>query len=428
MNIFVIGSGGREHAIVWKLTQGSRKNKLYCAPGNAGISLLAECIDVKADDLHGLLEIVRQKKIDFTIIGPEVPLALGIVNLFEQHHYPVFGPTREATEIESSKVFAKNLMEKYHIPTAEYCVFEDESAALSYLREKSFPIVLKVDGLAAGKGVLIPQNLSQAEEAIKQIMTEKVFGDAGKRIIIEEFLTGEEISMLAFTDGKHCIPMVSSQDHKKIGDGDQGLNTGGMGSYSPVPFIRNQDQKWILENIFKPTIQALRQEGREFKGVLYAGLVLTRDGIKVLEFNARFGDPETQVILPALKTDLVEIMQAALSGDLDKQIIEWRKQASVCVVMASGGYPNEYEAGEIIDGLEELKNKEDLIVFHAGTKKIGNKIVTAGGRVLGVTAWAESLTEAISKAYQGVEKIYFKNQYYRSDIGKKGLSSFISTL
>ena len=421
MNILVIGSGGREHALVWKLKQSPEVDKIYCAPGNAGIALLAECLDTRMDDIQGLREIVKNKKIELTIVGPEIPLSLGIVNLFEKYHYPVFGPTREAAEIESSKVFAKYLMQKYQIPTATYRVFDNDSMALAYVKNQKYPLVLKADGLAAGKGVMIVQSLNQAEEAISLIMKKKIFGQAGEKIIIEEFLAGEEVSMLVFTDGKTCYPMVSSQDHKKAGDGDRGLNTGGMGAYSPVPFFNDGAQQWVLKNIFRPVIQAMQKEGKIFKGVLYAGLVLTSEGPKVLEFNARFGDPETQVILPGLKTDLLEIIQATLGGYLNKINIEWRDQASVCVVMASKGYPGKYEKGKRICGLDKLKDRGDIMVFHAGTEKENNRIITAGGRVLGVTAWAERLSGAIEKAYEGVEKITFENHYFRRDIGKKGM-------
>jgi len=423
LNILVIGNGGREHAIIWKLIQSPVVKKIYSAPGNAGITELAECLNVKVDDIDGLLRVAREKKIDFTIVGPEIPLSLGIVNLFSSHNYPIFGPTKEATEIESSKVFAKDLMSKYHIPTALYQVFTDYEQALFYLKNQSYPLVLKADGLAGGKGVLIVQDKAEAEEAIAQIMKEKQFGEAGNRVVVEEFLSGEEVSLLVFSDGKHILPMISSQDHKKIGDNDEGLNTGGMGAYSPVPFFSEESQRLVLEKVFLPIIEGLKQEGRIFKGVLYAGLILTREGPKVLEFNARFGDPETQVILPSLETDLMEIMQATVGGYLDRIELRWKQQAAVCVIMASRGYPGAYEQGKIITGLERLKEREDMMVFHAGTKKKNSQIVTAGGRVLGVTAWAANLEEAINKAYQGVRMINFENQYYRRDIGKKGLSS-----
>ena len=422
MNILVIGSGGREHSIVWKLSQSPRVDKIYCAPGNAGIASQAECLGIKVEDIDGLFQVARDKKIDLTVVGPEIPLSLGIVNHFEKNNYPIFGPTQEATEIESSKVFAKYLMDKYQVPTASYRVFKDYYQALLYLQQQAFPLVIKADGLAAGKGVLIIEDLPQAEKAISQIMKEHKFGKAGKRVIIEEFLTGEEVSMLVFTDGEHCLPITPSQDHKKISDGDQGPNTGGMGAYSPVPFFDNKTQEWVLKSIFQPVIKGMKKEGRKFKGVLYAGLILTKEGPKVLEFNARFGDPETQVILPGLKTDLIEILYATQEENLNQIKVEWTNQTSVCVVIASGGYPGKYEKGKTIVGLEDLLNKQDTMVFHAGSEKKNNKIVTSGGRVLGVTSWADTLTGAIEKAYEGVNKIHFEKGYYRKDIGKKGLN------
>jgi phosphoribosylamine---glycine ligase len=424
LNILVIGSGGREHTIVWKLSQSPRVDKIYCAPGNAGIASQAECLDIKLEDIDGLLQAARDKKVDLTVVGPEIPLSLGIVNHFEKNNYPIFGPTREATEIESSKVFAKYLMDKHQVPTASYRVFRDYYQALLYLQQQSFPLVIKADGLAAGKGVLIIEDLPQAEKAISQIMKEHKFGKAGKKVIVEEFLTGEEVSMLVFTDGEHFLPMTPAQDHKKISDGDQGPNTGGMGAYSPVPNFDNKAQEWVLRNIFQPVIKGMKEEGRKFKGVLYAGLILTDKGPKVLEFNARFGDPETQVILPGLKTDLVEILCATQEEHLNQIKVEWTNQTSVCVVIASGGYPGKYEKGKIIVGLEDLLNKEDTMVFHAGTDKKNDKFVTSGGRVLGVTSWADTLSGAIEKAYEGVNKIHFEKIYYRKDIGKKGLKLY----
>lgn len=421
MNILVIGSGGREHTIVWKLAQSSLVDKIYCVPGNAGIAELAECLEVESDNLSGFLEIARHNSIDCTIVGPEVPLSLGIVDLFEDNGYPIFGPHRKAAEIESSKVFAKQIMNKYHIPTARSQDFEDYYEALSYLEKQSFPLVIKADGLAAGKGVIITKDRFEAELALGKIMRERKFGEAGRRVLIEEFLSGEEVSMLVFSDGRNILPMITSQDHKKIGDNDEGLNTGGMGAYSPVPFFGEKEREFVLTRIFQPVISGLEREGRPFKGVLYAGLIITKEGPKVLEFNARFGDPETQVILPGLVTDLMEIIQATIDGSLQRIELSWKKQSTVCVVMASQGYPGVYEQGKIITGLEELRDSGDIMVFHSGTKKKDNQIVSAGGRVLGVTAWADSLKEAIDKAYQGIEKIHFENSYYRKDIGKKGL-------
>jgi len=421
LKVLVIGNGGREHAIIWKLAKSPQVDKIYCAPGNAGIDSLAECVNVEVEDFIGLLKIVHDKKIDLTIVGPEIPLSLGIVNLFQEHGYPIFGPTREAAEIESSKVFAKYLMNKYSIPTAGYKVFDDDKKAISYSQKQSFPLAIKADGLAAGKGVFIAENFNQAEEAITHIMKERKYGQAGNKIIIEEYLAGEEVSMLVFSDGINIVPMITSQDHKKLNEGDKGPNTGGMGAYSPVAFFEEDTRKWVLEHVFKPAISGMAQEGRIFKGVLYAGLILTSDGPKVLEFNARFGDPETQVILPSLKTDLIQIIQAVINGNLDKVHIEWIDQASACVVLASAGYPGEYEKGKTIHGLEKLADRDDIIVFHAGTKKDDQKIITAGGRVLGVTSWADNLSEAIKSAYDGLEQIEFENKYYRKDIGKKGL-------
>lgn len=421
MKILVIGSGGREHCIVWKLLQSKKIEKIYCAPGNAGIATQAECLNIPVEDISGLLQVARDKKIDLTIVGPELPLSMGVVNLFEKNNLPIFGPTQEAAEIESSKVFAKNIMNKYQIPTARYRAFKDYKLAQSYLQKQSFPLVIKADGLAAGKGVFIVQDLSQAEKAISYIMKENKFGHAGNKIVIEEYLTGEEVSMLVFTDGEHFIPMRPSQDHKKLYDGDSGPNTGGMGAYSPVPFFDDKAQRYALEKIFKPVIKGMKQEGRKFKGVLYAGLILTDEGPKVLEFNARFGDPETQVILPGLKTDLIEILCATREEKLSRIELEWQHQAAVCVILASGGYPGEYEKGKIINGIEKIENKQSTMVFHAGTEKKGNNVISSGGRVLGVTAWAETLSCAIDTVYEKIGQISFENLYYRKDIGEKGL-------
>lgn len=421
MNILVIGGGGREHAIIWKLAQSPLIDKIYCAPGNAGIAELAECLDVKIDDLNGLLDIARNKKINYTIVGPEIPLSMGIVDLFEQNGFLIFGPTKKAAEIESSKVFAKQLMNKFNIPTARFQVFDDFFPALSYLKKQSYPLVLKADGLAAGKGVLIASNKEEAEQALSLIMKEKKFGAAGRRVVIEEFLSGEEVSMLVFSDGKHILPMITSQDHKKIGEYDEGLNTGGMGAYSPVPFFCKEDQEMVLSRIFQPIITGLEREGRPFKGVLYAGLILTNEGPKVLEFNGRFGDPETQVILPPLETDLMKIIEATVNGSLDQVQLCWKEQSNVCVIMSSQGYPGKYQQGMRISGLENLKNRNDILVFHSGTVKKDDQVLSSGGRVLGVTSSADTLKEAIDKAYLGVSMIDFENSYYRKDIGQKGL-------
>ncbi len=421
MRILVIGNGGREHALIWKLLQSKKRNKIYCTPGNAGIAKHAECFNILAEDINGLLDLVKSKKIDLTIVGPENPLSLGIVNLFEKYKLPIFGPTKEAAEIESSKVFAKYFMDKYKIPTAKYQVFDDYSKSLFYVEKQTFPLVLKVDGLAGGKGVFVIDSLKEAKDIISEVMKGKRFGKAGNRLVIEEFLLGEEVSILAFSDGENFLPMLPSQDHKKINDGDKGSNTGGMGSYAPVPFLKDNDKKWILNNIFQPVIAGMKKEERIFKGVLYAGLILTKEGPKVLEFNARLGDPETQSILPILKTDLLDIVIASVEGNLKNVEVEWEEKSSVCVVMSSAGYPADYEKGKIINGLDELDGQKNMMVFHAGTANKEGKIITNGGRVLGVTAWADNLKDAIDNAYKGVDKIYFENQYYRKDIGEKGI-------
>lgn len=421
MKVLVIGSGGREHALVWKITQSPKVSQIYCAPGNAGISKLAQCININADNIEKLVNFAQEEKIDLTIVGPELPLSNGIVNEFNRKGLRVFGPSKKATEIESSKVFSKYLMKKYNIPTANYEVFQNSEKAFDYIKQQVFPLVIKADGLAAGKGVFIVENLSQARDALDALMKEKKFGEAGRQVIIEEFLKGEEVSILAFCDGKTIVPMVSSQDHKKIFDNDRGLNTGGMGAYSPVPFYPDEFEKRVLEEILKPTVKGLQSEGREYKGVLYAGLILTKQGPKVLEFNARFGDPETQVILPRLKTDLIDIFNAVIEQTLHKINIEWEDNAAVCVVVASGGYPGKYQKGKVISGLERLEKMKDIIVFHAGTKFQDDKIITSGGRVLGITAWDETISKAKERAYKGVKEIYFEDMYYRKDIASKAI-------
>ena len=418
MNVLVIGSGGREHALVWKISQSPKVDKIYCAPGNAGINQLAECANIKADDLDGLLEFALQNQIDLTVVGPEVPLTLGIVDKFQAKGLKIFGPSGKAAEIEGSKTFAKDLMAKYHIPTAKYGAFTDAAKAKSFLQEVGLPCVVKADGLAAGKGVLICETNAEAESAIDDILVDNKFGDAGSRVVVEEFLTGQEVSMLAFTDGKTVVPMVSSQDHKRIWDGDRGLNTGGMGAYSPAPVYTDAVNAVVVPQVLEATIAAMRAEGRPFAGILYAGLMLTDDGPKVLEFNARFGDPETQAVLPRLKSDLVDIFLAIIDGRLDEMTIEWHEEAAVCVVMASGGYPESSDKGREIIGLEEA-GATGAIVFHAGTKEADGKIVTNGGRGLGISALGKDIAQAIANAYQGVEKIKFENMQYRTDIGKK---------
>jgi len=421
MKVLIIGSGGREHALVWKIIQSPKVSQIYCAPGNAGISQLAQCIDINADNIEELVDFAQKEKIDLTVVGPELPLSRGIVNEFNKQGLRIFGPNKEATEIESSKVFSKYLMKKYNIPTANYEVFQNSEEAFDYIKQQTFPLVIKADGLAAGKGVFIVKNLNQAGDALNTLMKKKTFGEAGRQIVIEEFLEGEEVSILAFSDGKTVVPMVSSQDHKKIFDNDQGPNTGGMGAYSPVPFYPNEFKKTVLEGILKPTVKGLQSEGREYKGVLYAGLVLTKEGPKVLEFNARFGDPETQVVLPRLKTDLVDILNAVIEGSLYKINIEWNNNSAVCVVVASGGYPSKYQKGKVISGLERLERMKDIIAFHAGTNFQDNKVITSGGRVLGITAWDETISKAKERAYKGVKEIYFEDMYYRKDIASKAI-------
>jgi len=426
LKVLVIGSGGREHVLVWKIAQSPKVSQIYCAPGNAGTSKLAQCINIDADSIEKLIDFAQKEKIDLTVVGPELPLSKGIVNEFNRWGLKIFGPNREATEIESSKVFSKYLMKKYNIPTANYEVFQNSEKAFNYIKQQTFPLVIKADGLAAGKGVFIVKNLVQARDALNALMEEKNFGEAGRQVVIEEFLEGEEVSILAFCDGKTVVPMVSSQDHKKIFNNDQGPNTGGMGAYSPVPFYPDELEKRVLEEILKPTIKGLRSEGREYKGVIYAGLILTEEGPKVLEFNARFGDPETQVVLPRLKTDLVGILNAVIEGSLHKINIEWKNNAAVCVVMASGGYPGKYQKGKVISGLERLEKMKDVIAFHAGTKLQYGKIVTSGGRVLGITACDESISKAKERAYKGVNEIYFEDMYYRKDIAAKAIKEKIN--
>jgi len=421
MKVLVMGSGGREHALVWKIAQSPKVSQIYCAPGNAGISKLVQCINIDADNIDKLTDFAQKEEIDLTIVGPELSLSRGIVNEFNHKGLKIFGPTKEATEIESSKVFSKYLMKKYNIPTANYEVFQNSEKAFDYIKQQTFPQVIKADGLAAGKGVFIVKDLVQARDALDALMEEKKFGEAGRQVVIEEFLEGEEVSILAFCDGKTVVPMVSSQDHKKIFDNDQGPNTGGMGAYSPVPFYPDEFEKRVLEEVLKPTVKGLWSEGRKYKGVLYAGLILTKEGPKVLEFNARFGDPETQVVLPRLKTDLIDILNAVIEEALHKINIEWEDNAAVCVVVASGGYPGKYQKGKVISGLERLKKMEDIIVFHAGSKLQDDKVITSGGRVLGITAWDDTISKAKEKAYEGVEKIYFKDMYYRKDIAVKAI-------
>ena len=417
MKVLVVVSGGREHALVWKISQSPMVDKIYCAPGNAGIGQMAECVAIKAEDLDGLLDFAVQNEIGLTVVGPEVPLTMGIVDKFQEKGLKIFGPSGRAAEIEGSKTFAKDLMAKYGIPTAKYGAFTDAAEAKAFLAEVGLPCVVKADGLAAGKGVLICETKEEAETAVEDILVDNKFGNAGSRVVVEEFLTGQEVSMLAFSDGKTIVPMVSSQDHKRIWDGDKGLNTGGMGAYSPAPIYTADVHEIVVPQVLEATIKAMEQEGRPFAGILYAGLMLTADGPKVLEFNARFGDPETQAVLPRLKSDLVEIFLAIIDGRLAEMNIEWHEEAAVCVVMASGGYPESSDKGRVITGLKEAE-EAGAIVFHAGTKETDGNIVTNGG-VLGISALGKDIAEAIENAYKGVKQITFENMQYRTDIGKK---------
>lgn len=419
MKILVVGGGGREHAICRKLAQSPRVEKIYCAPGNGGISRIAECVPVKATDIEGVTAFALDKRIDMVMVAPDDPLAAGMVDALEARGIRAFGPRKDAAVLESSKAFSKDLMKKYGIPTAKYEVFEDCAQAKKYLENQKYPIVVKADGLALGKGVIIAQEVDQAQEAVDSILADKVFGKAGDRLVIEEFLYGPEVSILAFTDGKTVVPMVSSQDHKRAYDNDKGLNTGGMGTFSPSRIYTPEMADYCMEKIYKPTIEAMNKENRKFKGVLYFGLIITPDGPKVLEYNARFGDPETQVVLPRLKNDLVDIFDAVIDEKLASLQIEWDNNAAVCVIMASGGYPEKYATGFEITGIEAAEKECGVTVFHAGTKLSGGNFLTSGGRVLGVTAVAPTLEAARAKAYEGVGRISFKDAHYRKDIGIK---------
>ncbi len=418
MKILVVGGGGREHAIVKKLAESRKVESLYCAPGNGGISQLAECFPVKATDLEGQLALAKKLKVDMVVVAPDDPLCLGLVDLLEQNGIRAFGPRKNAAILEGSKVFSKQLMKQYGIPTAKYAVFDDMQAALEYVAQQPAPIVVKAEGLALGKGVIIAQTQQEAADAVHSMMQDKAFGDAGNRIVIEEFLTGTEVTVLAFTDGKTLVPMVSSKDHKRALDGDKGLNTGGMGTISPNPAYTDEIAQRCMAEIFLPTVEAMRAEGRTFKGCLYFGLMLTQDGPKVIEYNARFGDPETQVVLPRLESDLCEIFDAIIDERLAEIPVHWKPGAAACIVIASGGYPVKYQSGYPIEGLEQAEAMQDVTVYHAGTKLENGRFLTAGGRVLGVTATGETLEAALTQAYAAVEKIHFQDAHYRHDIGR----------
>ncbi|MCX8118271.1 MAG: phosphoribosylamine--glycine ligase [Desulfobacterota bacterium] len=421
MKVLVVGGGGREHALVWKIGQSPLVSKVYCAPGNAGISRQAHIVPISASDLEGLLNFALAEKIDLTVVGPEDPLARGIVDLFESRGLSIFGPSQRASELEGSKAFAKQLMKKYHIPTASFEVFEDRDKAHAHIRRQGAPLVVKADGLASGKGVILCRTEEEALRAVDQMMVEKVFGEAGRRVVIEEYLQGEEASYLAFTDGRSILPLASSQDHKAVFDGDEGPNTGGMGAYSPAPVVTDEVSQRIVERILRPIVQALAEEGRPYKGVLYAGLMISEGRPKVLEFNVRFGDPETQPLLLRMKNDIVPVLKACLDGTLSGCKLEWDRRASVCVVMASRGYPGSYEKGKRIKGLEEVSKMEGVVVFHAGTAFQDGQVVTSGGRVLGVTGLGETILQAIERTYEAVGKISWEGVHYRRDIGKKAL-------
>lgn len=424
MNILVVGGGGREHALVMKLAESKKTEKIYCAPGNGGISRYAECRPVKATDIDGMVNLAKEIKADLVVVAPDDPLVLGMVDALNAEGFRTFGPDKAAAIIEGSKVFSKNLMKKYNIPTAKYEVFNSAGKTIEYIKsENTFPTVIKADGLALGKGVIIAQNMEEATDAVHSIMEDKIFGESGANVVIEEFLTGPEVSVLCFTDGKTIKPMVSSMDHKRALDGDKGLNTGGMGTVSPNPYYTAEVAEECMKTIFRPTIDAMVKENRKFKGCLYFGLMVTPNGVKVIEYNCRFGDPETQVVLPVLDTDIVDIMEAIYDERLDEIDIKWKNEACACVVMASGGYPKKYTTGLEISGLDKNGQVENTFVYHAGTRFEDNKFLTAGGRVLGVTATGENLEKALEKAYEAVGKINFENAHYRKDIGKKALDA-----
>jgi len=420
LRILVIGGGGREHALVWKLAQSPRVTKIYCAPGNPGIGKLAECVPVPVSDLQGLCQLAIDKKIDLTVVGPEGPLTEGIVDLFTANGLKIFGPDKKAAQLEGSKTFAKDLMRKYGIPTAKYAVFTDADKAKAYIEKEGAPIVVKADGLAAGKGVVVAMTTEEATSAVDMIMCDQAFGNAGAQVVVEEFMSGEEASLLAFTDGKTVVPMLAAQDHKRVFDQDRGPNTGGMGAYAPAPIVTPTLLTEVVERILQPMADALRQENCLYQGCIYAGLMITENGPKVVEFNARFGDPETQVVLPLLDSDLTYIMEACIDGTLKDSTVTWKNDAAVCVVMASGGYPGDYQKGKVITGVSEAES-ENAVVFHAGTSARGQDIITSGGRVLGVTGLGASIQEALNKAYSAVKRIHFEEVHYRKDIAYRAV-------
>lgn len=418
MKVLIVGSGGREHAIAHSIAKSPKVDKIYCAPGNAGIAELCECVDIKAMELEKLADFAESNQIDLTVVGMDDPLVAGIVDVFEAKGLRVFGPRKNAAIIEGSKAFSKDLMKKYNIPTAAYETFSDADKALSYLSTCSYPIVLKADGLALGKGVLICMNEDEAKAGVKTIMQDKQFGDAGNNMVVEEFLVGREVSVLCYSDGTTIKAMTSAQDHKRAKDNDEGLNTGGMGTFSPSPFYTDEIKQFCEDKVFGPTIAAMKEEGRTFVGILFVGLILTADGPKVLEYNARFGDPEAQVVLPRMKTDIIDVFEACIDGKLADIDLEFEDNAAVCVILASDGYPEQYEKGKVITGLENFADKDGYYIFHSGTASKDGNIVTNGGRVLGVTAKGDTLLEARANAYEAVNWVSFENKYYRNDIGR----------
>lgn len=421
MQVLVIGGGGREHTLVWKLAQSKSVTKIYAAPGNPGMKDLAECVDLDIADLDGLADWAEKHDIDLTVVGPEAPLVAGIVDVFKARGLTIFGPSAKAAEIEGSKIFSKELMEKYGVPTAFFKVCDNLADARAFVEEKGAPIVIKADGLAAGKGVVVAMTKDEALDALDDMMGHHKFGSAGNRVVIEEFMEGEEASLLAFTDGKTIVPMLAAQDHKRVNDGDQGPNTGGMGAYCPAPVMTAALKEKTVKEVLRPIVDALAKEGRPYSGCLYAGLMIKGDSVKVVEFNARFGDPETQVVLPLLKSDLAEIMAACAKGTLTPDMVEWSDKAAVCVVMASGGYPASYKKGLPITGLKAANAMDGVVVFHAGTREEDGKILTNGGRVLGVTAVADDIPSAQQKAYDAVDKIHFEGAHFRQDIAWRAL-------
>ncbi len=420
MKVLLVGSGGREHALAWKLAQSERVETLYCAPGNAGVAKVAERLDIQATDLDGLARFARGERIDLTVVGPEAPLVEGIVERFERDGLRVFGPSRRAAELEGSKVFAKNLMRRHGIPSADYQVFEDLDKARAHIEERNSPLVVKADGLAAGKGVIVCSSPEEAADAAERVLGGE-FGEAGARVIVEERLVGEEASILALTDGSTIAPLASCQDHKAVFDGDKGPNTGGMGAYSPAPVVTDEIMERVIREVLVPTVHGMSKADRPYKGVLYAGIMVTAQGPKVLEFNVRMGDPETQPLLVRLESDIVPLLEAVIDGTLDEQELRWDERAAVCVVMASGGYPGKYEKGKVISGLDEAAKEPDTMVFHAGTAEKDGNIVTAGGRVLGVTALGDTIKDAIDRAYKVAGMITWDGVQYRRDIGAKAV-------